>query len=122
MKTWPVLAGEWLAGFALALACVAGGPTAQAQNAVGVSSVSAGAEIALTTLIYADDPLNGLMMVSKSSVPCQPRLGVGSGPRRPNFQKHPRKANPNPGKKNPTIPCREEPIAKMRRHGRGSRI
>ena len=115
--------GPWLAGLALALVMLLGRQAAVAQNASVQPSFAGETDrgIAYALLTYSGDRTYGIITVSSSEKNCEPHLAT-PGRRNPNRPKQPRKANPNPGKKNSDIPCQQQPLAKARHHGRGKRV
>jgi len=126
-KQWSTGTEGWLTGSVLAVFILLGRPV-QGQNTRAPSSFVAGPDNAMFYgLTYAGDRPDGLtpdgliMIGGKAGKPCEPHLGVGGRHRPRNQQRQPRKANP--GKRNSSIPCEQQPIVKLRRHrGPGGRV
>ncbi len=122
-KEQSVRIGRWLAGLAFAFVMLLGRQVAQAQNPIAQPSFSGETDpgIAYALLTYPGDRTYGITTVSGSEKNCEPHLAT-PGRRNPNRPRQPRKANPNPGKRNADIPCQQQPLAKARHHGRGKRV
>lgn len=123
-KKLSVCMSTWLAGLAFVLVMLLGRQTIQAQNPSVLPSFTGETDLgtAYAVLTYSGDRPYGIIAVSNSEKPCQPHF-ASPGRRNPSRPRQPRKANPNPGKQNPGIPCAQQPITKSRRHlGRGRRV
>jgi len=119
----PLSVDIWLTGLALALVTLLGPQKAQAQEGSVLPSFSGQTDPAApyARLTYSGDLPYGFTAVADK--PCEPHMSV-PGPRKPNPNrgKHPKKAKPNSGKRNPGNPCEQQPLAKGRHRWHGKRV